>query len=124
MSTYPMKHWCILQKYISRPLLLLQSVPCHHIVSEMYLQPSRPQTHANNASRRNSRFVPQGTASFLKSSSNFCCFPLLRSLNLNKCRKKIFLRLKAPMNNVNQERMIYSLVSTWSILSFQVKSKP
>ena len=90
MSTYPMKHWCIPQKYTFRPLLLLQLVPCHHIASEMYLQPSRPQMHANSFSRRNSRFVPQGTASFLKSSSNFCCFPLLRSLNLNKCPKKIF----------------------------------
>ena len=73
--TYPMKHWCILQKYIFQPLLLLQSVPCHHIVSEMLLQPSRPQMHANSASRQNSRFVPQATASFLKSSSNLCCFP-------------------------------------------------
>ena len=108
MSTYPMKHWCILQKYISRPLLLLQLVLCHHIVSEMYLQPSRPQMHANNASRRNSRFVPQGTASLLKSSSNFCYFPLLRSLNLNKRRKKNFLRLKALMNNVNTEHIVFS----------------
>ena len=73
--TYPMKYWCILQKYIFQPLLLLQSVPCHHIVSEMYLQPSRPQMHANSASRQNSRFVPLETASFLKSSSNLCCFP-------------------------------------------------
>ena len=73
--TYPMKHWCILQKYIFQLLLLLQSVPCHHIVSEMYLQPNRPQMHANSASRQNSRFVPQATASFLKSSSNLCCFP-------------------------------------------------
>ena len=73
--TYPMKYWCILQKYIFQPLLLLQSVPCHHIVSEMYLQPSRPQMHANSASRQNSRFVPQATTSFLKSSNNLCCFP-------------------------------------------------
>ena len=101
MSTYPKKHWCIPQKYTFRPLLLLQSGPWHHIASEMYLQPSHPQMHANNASRQNLRFVPQGTASLLKSSSNFCCFPLLRSLNLNKCRKKIFLRLKALMNDVN-----------------------
>ena len=51
-----MKYWCILQKYISlEPLLLLQSVPCHHIVSEMYLQPNRPQMHANSASRENKR---------------------------------------------------------------------
>ena len=49
--TYPMKYWCILQKYIFQPLLLLQSVPCHHIVSEMYSQPNRPQMHANSASR-------------------------------------------------------------------------
>ena len=75
MSTYPMKHWCILQKCTFRLLLLLQSGPCHHIASEMYLQPSRPRLHANSASRRNSRFVPQGKASFLKSSSSFCCFP-------------------------------------------------
>ena len=101
MSTYPMKHWCIPQKCTFRLLLLLQSGPCHHIASEMYLQPSRPRLHANSASRRNSRFVPPGKASFLKSSSNFCCFPLLRSLNLNKRRKKIFLRLKTLMNNVN-----------------------
>ena len=73
--TYPMKYWCILRKYISQPLLSLQLVPCHHIVSEMYLQPSRPQMHANSASRQNSRFVPLETASFLKSSSNLCCFP-------------------------------------------------
>ena len=90
MSTYPMKHCCILRKYTFRPLSLLQSGPCHHIAREMYLQPSHPRMHANNASRRNSRFVPQGTASLLKSSSNFCCFPLLRSLNLNKCPKKKF----------------------------------
>ena len=75
MSTYPMKHWCILQKYTFRPLLLLQLVPCHHIASEMYLHPSRPGMHANNASRQNSRSVPQGKASFLKSSGNFRCFP-------------------------------------------------
>ena len=75
MSTYPMKHWCILQKCTFRPLLLLQSVLCHHIASEMYLQPSRLRMHANNASRQNSRFVPQGKASFLKSSSNLRCFP-------------------------------------------------
>ena len=75
ISTYPMKYWCILQKYIFQPLLLLQSVPCHHIVSEMFLQPSRPQMHANSASRQNSRFVPQETASFLKPSSNLYCFP-------------------------------------------------
>ena len=73
--TYPMKYWCILRKYISQPLLSLQLVPCHHIVSEMYLQPSRPQMHANSASRQNSRFVPQATTSFLKSSNNLCCFP-------------------------------------------------
>ena len=73
--SYPMKHWCILRKYIFQLLLLLQSVPCHHIVNEMYLQPSRPQMHANSASRQNSRFVPLETASFLKSSSNLCCFP-------------------------------------------------
>ena len=54
-TTYPMKYWCILQKYIFQPLLLLQSVPCHHIVSEMYLQPNRPQMHANSASRENKR---------------------------------------------------------------------
>ena len=53
--TYPMKHWCILQKYIFQTLLLLQSVPCHHIVSEMYLQPSRRQMHANSTSRENKR---------------------------------------------------------------------
>ena len=53
--TYPMKYWCILQKYIFQPLLLLQSVPCHHIVSEIYLQPNRPQMHANSASRKNKR---------------------------------------------------------------------
>ena len=75
MSTYPMKHWCILQKYTFRPLLLLQLVPCHHIASEMYFQPNRPQMHANSASMQNSRFVPQGKASFLKSSGNFRCFP-------------------------------------------------
>ena len=74
-STYPMKYWCILQKYIFQPLLLLQSVPCHHIVSEMYLQPSRPQMHANSASRQNSRFVPQATTNFLNSSNNLCGFP-------------------------------------------------
>ena len=75
ISTYPMKYWCILRKYIFQLLLLLQSVPCHHIVSEMYLQPSRPQMHANSASRQNLRFGPLETASFLKSSSNLCCFP-------------------------------------------------
>ena len=80
MSTYPMKHSCILQKYTFRPLLLLQLVPCHHIAREMYLQPSHPQMHANSVSRRNSRFVPEGTASFLKSSSNLCFSSLLRSL--------------------------------------------
>ena len=53
--SYPMKCWCILQKYIFQPLLLLQSVPCHHIVSEMYLQPNRPQMHANSASREKKR---------------------------------------------------------------------
>ena len=57
--TYPMKYWCILQKCISRPLLLSQSGPCRHIGSEMYLQPSRPRMHANSASRENSRFLPQ-----------------------------------------------------------------
>ena len=87
LLTYSMIDWCILQKHISRPLLLLRSVPCHHIVSEMYLKPSRPQMHANSASRQNSRFVPQETASFLKSSSNFRCFPQWRSLqNLKKYR--------------------------------------
>ena len=92
ISTYPMRHWCIPQKYTFRPLLLLQLVPCHHISREMYLQPSRLQMHANSASRRNSRFVPQGKASFLKSSSNFCCSPLLRSLwNLNKYRAALKL---------------------------------
>ena len=50
-----MKYWCILQKYIFQPLLLLQSVPCDHIVSEMYLQPNRLQMHANSASRENKR---------------------------------------------------------------------
>ena len=125
MSTYPMKHWCILQKCTFRPLLLLQLVPCHHIASEMYLQPSRPRLHANSASRRNSRFVPQGKASFLKSSSNFCCFPLLRSLNLNKYRaalklnnvirtevswKKLSLRLKALINYVNIKYIVFSTV--------------
>ena len=75
MSTYPMKYQCILQKYTFRPLLLLQLVPCHYIVSEMYVKPSHPRMHANNASRQNSRFVPQGKASFLKSSGNFRCFP-------------------------------------------------
>ena len=53
--TYPMKHWCILQKCIFQPLLLLESVPCHHIVSEMYFQPNRPQMHANSASTENKR---------------------------------------------------------------------
>ena len=53
--TYPMKHWCILQKYIFQPLLLLESVPCHYIVSEMYFQPNRPQMHANSASTENKR---------------------------------------------------------------------
>ena len=66
ISTYPMKHWCILRKYIFQLLLLLQSVPCHHIVNEMYLQPSRPQMHANSASKQNSRFVPQGDSQLLK----------------------------------------------------------
>ena len=53
MFTHPMTYWYIHQKYISQPLLLLQSVPCHHIVSEMYLPPIRPQMHANSASREN-----------------------------------------------------------------------
>ena len=38
-----MVKWCILQKYISRPLLLSHSVPRRHIGSEMYLKPSRPR---------------------------------------------------------------------------------
>ena len=78
--TYPMKYWCILQKYIFRPLLLLQSVPCHHIVSEMYLKPSRPRMHANSASRENKRLQPQVLASCLTKSSGFCCFPQRWSL--------------------------------------------
>ena len=64
MFTYPMKHSCILRKYISRPLLMSRSGPCCHIGSEMYLQPSRPRMHANSASRENSRFLPQVLASF------------------------------------------------------------
>ena len=75
MFTYPMTYWYIPPKYIFQPLLLLQSIPCHHIVSEMFLQPRRQQMHANSASRQNSRFLPQETASFLKSSNNSCCFP-------------------------------------------------
>ena len=85
ISTYPMKYWCILQKYIFQPLLLLQSVPCHHIVSEMYLKPNRSQMHANSASRTNKRLQPQVLASCLTKSSGFCCFPQRRRLqNLRK----------------------------------------
>ena len=53
MFTYPKTNWYIRQRYIFQPLLLLQSVPCHHIASEMYLKPNRPQMHANSASREN-----------------------------------------------------------------------
>ena len=56
MFTYPMINSRILQKYISQPLLLLQSGPCHYIVNEMlFLFPSRPQMHANSASSENKR---------------------------------------------------------------------
>ena len=55
MLTHPMTYWYIRQRYISQPLLLLQSVPCNHIVSEMYLQPNRPRMHANSASSVNKR---------------------------------------------------------------------
>ena len=74
MFTYPMKYLCILGKYISRPLLLSQSGPCSHIVSEMYLQPSRPRMHANSVSRENWRFLWQVLASCLTRLSDFCCF--------------------------------------------------
>ena len=53
MLTHPMTYWYILQKYIFQPLLLLQSVPFHHIVSEMFLKPIRQQMHTNSASREN-----------------------------------------------------------------------
>ena len=59
MLTYPKIDWCILQKYISRPLLLLQSGPRRHIGSEMYLRTSRPRMHANSVSRKDWRFLPQ-----------------------------------------------------------------
>ena len=125
MSTYPMKHWCILQKCTFRLLLLLQSGPCHHIASEMYLQPSRPRLHANSASRRNSRFVPQGKASSLKSSSNFCCFPLLRSLKLNKYRAALKLMTWSELKYRWKKTFFETKTELWwimwtlSILTFQ-----
>ena len=66
-----MKYLCILQKYISRPLLLSQSGPCRHIGSEMYLQPSRRRMHANSVSRENWRFLWQVQASCLTRLSDF-----------------------------------------------------
>ena len=75
MFTHPMTYWYIRQKYIFQPLLLLQSLPCHHIASERFFQPIRQQKHASKVSRQNSRFVPQETASLLKSLRNLCCFP-------------------------------------------------
>ena len=85
MLTYPMIDWCILQKYISQPLLLSLSGPCRHIGSEMYLHSSRPRMHANSASREIWRFLWQVEASSsTRSSDHFCCiskwwsFPSLR----------------------------------------------
>ena len=75
LLTYPMINWCILRKYISRPLLLLQSVPCRHTGSEMYLKPSRPRMHANSASRRKYFSVLQRLASCVTRLSGSCCFP-------------------------------------------------
>ena len=92
MLTYPMIDWCILQKYISRPLLLSQSDPCRHIGSEMYFQPSRPRMHANSASRENSRFLSQVLASFLTRLSGFYCFSQSRSFpNLRKNIRPFFI---------------------------------
>ena len=54
-----MTYWYTRQKYISQPLLLLQSVPCHHIVSEMYYQPS-PSTDARQQ-RFQREFMPLAT---------------------------------------------------------------
>ena len=91
MLTYPMIDWCILQKYISRPLLLSQSDPCRHIGSEMYLQPSRPRMHANSASREDLRFLPQVLASFLTRSSDFGCFSQWQSFPNLRGKKTIFI---------------------------------
>ena len=90
MLTYPMIDWCILQKYISRPLLLSQSDPCRYIGSEMYMETSRSRMHANSASREIWRFLWQVQASSsTRSSDQFCCISKWRSfLNL---REKIGL---------------------------------
>ena len=69
--TYPIKYWCILQKYIFQPLLLLQSIPYHHIVSAMFLQPNRPQMHANSASRAT------GASQLLNEVKWFLLFPTM-----------------------------------------------
>ena len=94
MLTYPMIDWCILQKYISQPLLLSQSDPCRHIGSEMYLHSSRPRMHANSASREIWRFHfwQVQASSSTRSSDQFCCILKWRSFpNLRKKIRPFFI---------------------------------
>ena len=93
MLTYPMIDWCILQKYISRPLLLWQSDPCRYIGSEMYMETSRSRMHANSASREIWRFLWQVQASSsTRSSDQFCRISKWRSFpNLRKKIRPFFI---------------------------------
>ena len=107
LLTYPMVNWCILRKYISRPLLLLQSVPCHPTGSEMCLKPSHPRMHANSASRRNYCSVLQVQASCVTSLNGSCCFPqqqILLNLMINLVESNIqygVLRTSSAHDNNN-----------------------
>ena len=77
LLTYPLVNWCILRKYISRPLLLLQSLPFRHTGSEMFLKPSRPPMHASSASRRKYFSVLQVLASCVIEVKWFLLFPTI-----------------------------------------------